>query len=149
MIEVSENEDFTYSVTVMGVFLGEFRELTPKDLYFVEALKKEHGDDLPETEFLMEMISRLSECDMETVLDLPVQTFRVLVRWFTKEVLEGKVMTVYQWLEIAFHLCKQRWDESVEWLETLPMSKVLTMVDIMSKFAERQSSEMKKSTRRK
>ena len=149
MIEVSENEDFTYSVTIRGSFLGEFRELTPKDLYFIESLKKEHGEELPETEFLMEMISRLSECDMDTVLDMPVGTFHILVRWFTKEILEGKVMTVYQWLEIAFHLCKQRWDESVEWLETLPMSKVLTMVDILSKFAEKQNADMKKSTRRK
>lgn len=136
-------------MTLGGAFLGEFRELTPRDLYFIEAYKKENGEDVPETEFLMELISRLSEVEMDFVMDLPVRDFRVLVRWFSTEILENKVMTVYQWLEIAFHLCKQRWDQSVDWFETQPMSKILTMVDILSKFAEKQNNEMKKSVRRK
>jgi hypothetical protein len=133
MIEVSENSDFTYSVSVGGSFLGEFRELTGKDLYHIEVLKKEHGDELPETFFLVEMISHLSEIDMEAVMDMPIGKFKALVKWFTKEILEGKVMTVYQFLEICFHLMKQRWDSSLEWLEIQPMSKLLTMVDILKK----------------
>lgn len=123
--------------------------MTPKDLYFIEAMKKEKGEELPETEFLIEMISRLSECEMDMVLNLPVQNFRVLVRWFTKEIMEGKVMSVYQWLEVAFHLMKQRWDSTLEWLEEQPMSKVLTMIDILAKMAERQNKEMQRSSRKK
>jgi hypothetical protein len=95
------------------------------------------------------MVSHLSECDMETVLSMPVGKFKVLVNWFTKEILEGKVMTAYQFLEICFHLMKQRWDSSLEWLEEQPMSKLLTMVDILSKFAEKQNADMKKSSRKK
>lgn len=126
------------------------RDLTPKDLYFIEALKKEHGgDDIPQNQFFMEMISRLSDFDMDQVLDLQVDQFRPLVLWFAKEVLENKVMTIYQWLEISFHLMKQRWDSSLDWLENQPMSKVLAMVDVMTKHAERQNAEMKKSSRRK
>lgn len=136
-------------MTLSGVFLGEFRELTPKDLYFIEVFKKENGEDVPETEFLMEMVSRLSEVEMDLIMDLNVRDFRVLVKWFSTDILEGKVMTVYQWLEIAFHLCKQRWDQSIEWFEDQPMSKILTMVQILSKFNENQSKEMKKASRRK
>ena len=136
-------------MSVNGVFLGEFRELTGKDIYYIEILKKENGDDIPETWFLMEMISHLSECEMETVMNMDVRTFRALVKWFSKELLEGKVMTAFQFLEICFHLMKQRWDSSLEWIESQPMSKVLTMVEILSKFAEKQNSEMKKSSRRK
>ena len=126
------------------------RDLTPKDLYFIEALKKEHGgEDIPQNQFFMEMISRLSDFDMDRVLDLRVDQFRPLVSWFAKEILENKVMTIYQWLEISFHLMKQRWDSSLDWMESQPMSKVLAMVDVMTKYAERQNAEMKKSSRRK
>jgi len=97
----------------------------------------------------MEMISRLSDFDMDRVLDLRVDQFRPLVSWFAKEILENKVMTIYQWLEISFHLMKQRWDSSLDWMESQPMSKVLAMVDVMTKYAERQNAEMKKSSRRK
>lgn len=95
------------------------------------------------------MISHLSEVDMETVMELRVSTFKSLVKWFSKEILEGKVMTAYQFLEICFHLMKQRWDSSLEWLEKQPMSKLLTMVDILSKMAERQNKEMQRSSRKK
>jgi len=95
------------------------------------------------------MMSRLSDFDMDRIMDMKVDVFRQLMNWFAKEILEGKLMDVYQFLEIAFHLCKQRWDSSVDWIEQQPMSKVLTMVDISSKFAEKQNAEMKKSSRRK
>ena len=133
-----------------GVFLGTLRELRPKDLYFVECLKKENGEDeVPEIFFFLEMISRLSDFDMDYVMDMGSKDFKGLMNWFAKEILEAKMMGVYQFLEIAFHLCKQRWDSSVDWLENQPMSKVLTMVDITTKYSERQSAEMKKSSRKK
>jgi len=95
------------------------------------------------------MISRLSDFDMDYVMDMGSKDFKGLMNWFAKEILEAKMMGVYQFLEIAFHLCKQRWDSSVDWLENQPMSKVLTMVDITTKYSERQSAEMKKSSRKK
>jgi len=132
------------------VFLGTMRELCPKDLYYIECLKKENGgNDIPQIEFLLEIISRLSDFDMDAIMDTGAREFRSLIGWVAKEILEGKLMSVYEFLEIAFHLCKQRWDSSVDWIEQQPMSKVLTMVDISSKFAERQNSEMKKSSRKK
>ena len=150
MITAVETEDFTYDITVGEVFFGSVRELCPKDLYYIECLKKENGgEDLLQVEFFLEMMSRLSDFDMDRIMNMGVGEFRYLMNWFAKEILEGKLMGVYQFLEIAFHLCKQRWDSSVDWLEQQPMSKVLTMVDITTKHAERQNSEMKKSSRRK
>ncbi len=58
-------------------------------------------------------------------------------------------MKVEQWLELAFHLCKQRWDSSVDWLENQPVSKILLMADIQSKFVEKQNEENKKAARRR
>lgn len=137
-------------MSIDGVLFGVVRELTPKDLYYVEVLKKEHkGEDIPQVVFFMELISRLSDFEMDEVMDIGVDKFRPLMMWFAKEILEGKVMTVYQWLEISFHLMKQRWDSSLDWLEDQPMSKVLTMVDVLTKFNEKQNAEMKKSSRRK
>jgi hypothetical protein len=64
-------------------------------------------------------------------------------------ILEGKVLEVENWLELAFHLCKQRWDNSVDWLETQPMSKIMLMLDIVKKHNEQQEDAMKKSAKRK
>ena len=126
------------------------RELTPKDLYYIEVLKKENGgEEIPQVQFFLEMISRLSDFEMEEVMNFHVGKFRPLMSWFAKEILESKVMTVYQWLEVSFHLMKQRWDSSLDWMEEQPMSKILTMIDVLTKFNERQNAEMKKSTRRK
>jgi hypothetical protein len=50
-------------------------------------------------------------------------------------------------MEISFHLCKQRWDQSMDWLETQPISKITLMIDILKQFAEKQEDEMKKASR--
>lgn len=63
--------------------------------------------------------------------------------------LDSKVLTVENWLELAFHLCKQRWDSSIDWLETQPMSKVFLMLDILKKHNEQQEDAMKKASRKK
>lgn len=57
--------------------------------------------------------------------------------------IKDKVMQVDQWLEIGFHLCKQRWDSSMDWLEEQPVSKVLGMIQIMNNFNLKQNEEMK------
>ena len=68
--------------------------------------------------------------------------------WVMKELINEKVMRLEQWLEMAFHLCKQRWDDSVEWLEVQPMSKILLMGRVVSKFVAEQNREMKKSSKK-
>lgn len=76
------------------------------------------------------------------------QTKEVLV-WVTKNLLDKTILSVENWLEVAYHLCKQRWDSSIEWLEAQPISKINLMVDIVKKHAEEQEKEMKKAARKK
>ena len=63
--------------------------------------------------------------------------------------LNQNILTVENWMEVSYHLCKQRWDSSMDWLETQPMSKIQTMIEIVKKHAEEQEKQMKKNSRRK
>ena len=87
--------------------------------------------------------------DSEQFHIIPQSSIAPLLDWMVKELLTEKVMKVDQWLEMAFHLCKQRWDDSVEWLEVQPMTKILLMSRIVSKFVAEQNREMKSASRRK
>jgi hypothetical protein len=74
---------------------------------------------------------------------------KVAINWVVETLLEKNIFSVENWLEVAYHLCKQRWDSSVDWLETQPMSKIHAMIDVVKKHSEEQEKEMKKSSRRK
>jgi len=71
-----------------------------------------------------------------------------IITWASSELLDGKIMTVENWLRTVFHLCKQRWDSSADWLETLPISKVFLMIDIVKEHGEEVEDQMKKASRR-
>lgn len=71
-----------------------------------------------------------------------------LFSWIAEEVIKEKVLSVENWLDVSFHLCKQRWDSSVDWLEQQPMSKIFAMIQVVEDFGKRQEEEMKKSSRR-
>jgi hypothetical protein len=64
--------------------------------------------------------------------------------WISKNLLTETILTVENWLEISFHLCKQRWDSSMDWLELQPMSKINAMISVMKNHAEEQEKAMKK-----
>ena len=76
------------------------------------------------------------------------ETKKVLL-WVSENLLDKTVLTVENWLEVAYHLCKQRWDSSVDWLEGQPMSKINAMIDIVKRHAEEQEKEMKKAAKKK
>ena len=95
------------------------------------------------------LIALLSD-EGEEVLDLiPAKCVNVLVKWMMPELIQDRLMKLDQWLEIAFHLCKQRWDESVDWMEHQPMSKIMLMTRIQTKFNTEQEREMKKNSRKR
>ena len=84
------------------------------------------------------------------ILDkVTISETRAVIQWMSTTLFEQNILTVENWLEIAYHLCKQRWDSSVDWLETQPMSKIQTMIQIVKNHAEEQEKEMKKSARKK
>lgn len=74
---------------------------------------------------------------------------RKAIKWAVDTLIDQTILTLENWLEVAYHLCKQRWDESIEWLETQPMSKINLMIDIVKKHADEQEKEMKKAAKRK
>lgn len=92
---------------------------------------------------------RLTGLDEEGLSRIPARYIKPLTDWLGPNILEERVMKLDQWLEMAFHLCKQRWDQSVEWLEEQPISKVLLMARILSDFAEKQNEETKRAARRR
>jgi hypothetical protein len=83
------------------------------------------------------------------VLDVATSTqTRKAFQWATETLLDRTILSLENWLEVAYHLCKQRWDSSIEWLETQPMSKINLMIDIVKKHADEQEKAMKKSARK-
>ncbi len=139
--------DFTYVVTVDRLIELTIREVRPKDFYWFTLIENDWPDMDPGSKLLFSLALLL---EGEENLDLvPVSVLPPLMDWMTKELLHERVMTVQAWLETAFHLQKQRWDDSIDWLEEQPMSKVLLMTSIQSKFCEDQEREMKKNSRKR
>jgi hypothetical protein len=80
----------------------------------------------------------------EAIDETPSKVFKVLIDWAVTTIFQENILSVENWLEVAFHLCKQRWDSSIDWLETQPMSKIRAMIEVNKKYAEEQESLMKK-----
>jgi len=78
---------------------------------------------------------------------LPAKYIPDLITWMMPELVNEKAMKVEKWMELAFHLCKQRWDASIDWLEQQPMSKILLMTRIQSGFNEEQNRQAKRANK--
>ena len=122
-----------------------FRDLTPKDFYFIQILQNEKTDD---ADMAIAIVGRvlLDEVPLE---QLTISQTRKAFEWAMDNVLRERIMTVEGWLQTAFHLCKQRWDSSIEWMETLPVPKILLMIEILNQHIKAQEAEMKKSARKR
>lgn len=119
----------------------KLREIRPKDFYFAQVLRQSNGNQI---ELILRLILTPESLDL-----LPAKDTRKVFRWITENLLEQSILSVENWLEVAYHLCKQRWDSSVDWLEMQPMSKINAMVEIVKRHAEEQEKQMKKSQRKK
>jgi hypothetical protein len=138
---VVDLEDFSYKVTFNSYGPFHIREIKPKDLYLAQILRNEDKNYLP-------LMLRLIQ-NKEMLGLVPSRIFRLMTIWVMENVMSDSIMTVENWMEVAFHLCKQRWDSSIDWLENQPMSKIKLMVDINRKFAQQQEEDMKKASKRK
>jgi hypothetical protein len=118
-----------------------FREVVPKDFYLAQILRQSEKNQI-------ELILRLL-LNPEVLDEVTSTQFRQVIQWTGKTLLDQTILTVENWLEVAYHLCKQRWDSSIDWLEAQPMSKVQTMIEIVKKHAEEQDRAMKKNARKK
>ena len=124
------------------------RELTPKDFYFFSLIENDFPD-ISSNHLVILIIMRLSGMTEEDLDLIPSRYVEPLASWLGPNILEEKVMKVDQWLEMAFHFCKQRWDTSVDWLEEQPISKILLMAKILSDFVDKQNEETKRAARRR
>ena len=128
------------------VYLGDcpplhLRELVPRDFYYAQVLRSSDRSSI-------NLIERLV-LNPEALDLLPARFFSAFIKWSLDNLIEDKVLTVENWLEVAFHLCKQRWDQSVDWLEQQPASKIFAMIEILKKHAEDQEKQAKKASRGK
>jgi hypothetical protein len=87
--------------------------------------------------------------DEEALELLTIRETQRLFEWTLENLISEKIMPLEQWLTTAFHLCKQRWDSSIDWLESQPVPKVLLMIDIVNAHVKAQEAEMKKAARKK
>jgi len=119
----------------------------PRDFYWFALLENEFSDTSPVVTNL-QTLAILLEGDETDLLRVPKTAVAPLLWWTSKNLLEEKVMKLDQWYEVAFHLCKQRFDMTMDWMETQPVSKILLMTQVLSKFAKEQEREMRKSRRK-
>lgn len=91
----------------------------------------------------------LLDGDESVLSNVPKKHVGAIAWWIRTEILEEKVMDLEQWFELSFHLCKQRFDVTMDWLENQPVPKVLLMARTATKFAEKQNRDMKKASRKR
>jgi len=128
-------------VTVGADITFHVREVKPKDFYFAQLLRQQEDGFIP----LVQRLLLNPDClDLVTIAES-----RAVFKWISETILQQNVLAVENWLEVAFHLCKQRWDSSLDWLEEQPMSKIQTMIQIIKNHADEQEKAMKKSAKKK
>ena len=135
-------------MTVDKRYTITLREVCPRDFYWFSVVENDYPD-FSQTGTGLLLIALLSDED-ESILDrIPASSVQPLLHWMMPELIEERLMKVDKWLEMAFHLCKQRWDDSIDWLELQPMSKIMLMMRNQSQFNEKQEREMKKNSRKR
>ncbi len=104
--------------------------------------------EVDDRQLSMKILTRLI-LDEESLEDFSISQTQAIFTWAMENLLEAKIMPVENWLQTAFHLCKQRWDSSVDWLENQPVPKILLMIEIVNSHVKAQEAEMKKSARKR
>jgi hypothetical protein len=116
------------------------REIIPKDFYLAQVLRQKEQNCIPLVERVI--------LNPEVVENIPFRVFENYLKWILENIFYEKIYPLEKWMEVSFHLCKQRWDQSMDWLEMQPISKITLMIEICNKFAEQQEDEMKKASRK-
>jgi len=124
------------------------REPIPKDYYWFATLENDFPDLRPVVGNLL-TLAVLLDGRVEDLDRIPKSAVSVLIWWMSQNLLQEKIMKLEQWYETAFHLCKQRFDVTMDWLENQPVPKILLMTRVLTKFATEQQREMRKANRKK
>ena len=113
------------------------RDISPKDFLFARILQDKG-------ESALKLISRLIS-NPESLEFMPARDFKTFTVWVSNNILDESILTPESWMEIAFHLNKQRWDGGIDWLEVQPMTRIKRMIEINQKVAEEQQDAIKNS----
>ena len=140
--------DFHYDVCIDGEVSYLFRDIIPKDFYWF-ALCENDFPELSNTVQILLIIAMLLDGDESILGSIPKSHIGPMAWWISKEILPDKVMKLEDWFELSFHLCKQRFDHTMDWFENQPVPKLLLMARTTTKFAEKQNREMKKASRKR
>ena len=140
--------DFHYDVCVDGETTYLFRDVIPKDFYWFALCQNDFPNLNPTVQYLL-ILAMLLDGDESILSHVPKKHVGALAWWIRTEILEEKIMDLEHWFELSFHLCKQRFDVTMDWLENQPVPKVLLMARTATKYAEKQNREMKKASRKR
>ena len=132
-------EDFTYLLHLPQCPSLHIREVRPRDFYFAQILRQTDRS-------YVELIDRLIQ-NPEILDQITASQAQVFFKWAAENLLNQSVFTVENWMEVSYHLCKQRWDASMDWLENQPVSKIQMMIQIVQKHGEEQEKAAKKAAK--
>lgn len=105
------------------------------------------NEKLPESEIAIAVLARVL-LNEEPLEQLSIRETRKAFEWAMENLLSAKIMSIEAWLQTAYHLCKQRWDSSIEWMETLPVPKIFLMIEIQNQHIKAEQAEMKKASKK-
>ena len=140
--------DFHQEVTIDGESTYILREIIPKDFYWFQLCENDFPDLSTTLQFLL-ILCMLLDGDESILEQIPKRHVGPLSWWIGENLLQDKVMKLDDWFKMSFHLCKQRFDATMEWLEEQPVPKVLLMVNTLQSFNKEQEREMRKARRKK
>jgi len=123
------------------------RELCPRDFYWFATVENDFPDLSPALTGLLTLLLLLDGRDEELEM-IPKRVVSALSWWIGPNLLNEKLMKLDQWYEVAFHLCKQRFDVTMDWMEKQPVPKILLMIQVLTKHAKEQEREMRKARRK-
>lgn len=109
------------------------RELTPKDFYLAASLQDREESLLS---LIIELIINPNILEFYSIAET-----RLFIQWLTKNEIEGRIMEVSSWLDLALYLNKGKWDDSIDWLEKQPFSKIMIFADASNKYNKKKNGK--------
>ncbi|ATW62764.1 hypothetical protein SCBWM1_gp80 [Synechococcus phage S-CBWM1] len=112
------------------------RELIPKDFYLVASLHDSDQDCYP---LLIRLI-----LNPEVLENYTVQETRRLMRWIRKNQIDGNLYEISAWNLMALSLLGGESFVGMEWLESLPMSRITIMMEAKKEYNAEITRQAKK-----
>jgi hypothetical protein len=102
------------------------REIKPKDFYLAASLQ-DREESL--TSLVLELI-----LNPQVLEQYNLRETRHFLKWLEVNEIRENIMGVQSWLELALYLNKGKWDQSVDWLEEQPLSKIRVFAEASNSY---------------